>query len=389
MSRCDNLLCHATPVTCHGVGRSPCHDSGEGQKTMDSRNGVAEAPSSARIANLDSLREHLQWAIELEHFTLPPYLCALYSIDSVRNPEASVVVASVLVEEMLHMTLAANLLNAVGGRPRLDTPQMLPAYPRCLPHGDCSFEVPLLSFGPEALEVFLKIEKPAVPGVLPESDRYETIGQFYDAIRGGLCALCADRDERHVFCGDATRQISDAPFPGGGRIIAVNGLATALTALDEIVEQGEGAKHVEVWDGDYDDMHPDREQVAHYYRFQELKLGRRYRCGDTPQSGPTGDTISIDWDGVRPMRRTPRTSDHAPGSAIRRAQEQFNESYCAILRLLDRAFNGNLQALGKAIRSMNRLKVQAQALMEMPTEDGITTAGPTFEYVPASSHLPQ
>jgi hypothetical protein len=38
---------------------------------------------------------------------------------------------------------------------------------------------------------------------------------------------------------------------------------------------------------------------------------------------------------------------------------------------------------------MNRLKVQAQALMEMPTEDGITTAGPTFEYVPASSHLPQ
>ena len=97
----------------------------------------AEAPSFARIATLESLREHLQWAIELEHFTLPPYLCALYSLDAARNPEASEVVASVLVEEMLHMTLAANLLNAVGGRPRLDTPQMLPVYPRCLPHGDC------------------------------------------------------------------------------------------------------------------------------------------------------------------------------------------------------------------------------------------------------------
>ena len=33
---------------------------------------------------------------------------------------------------------------------------------------------------------------------------------------------------------------------------------------------------------------------------------------------------------------------------------------------------------------MYRLKVQAQALMEMPTEDGITTAGPTFEYVPSA-----
>src|SRR5262250_1804845 len=91
-----------------------------------------------RIATLDSLREHLQWAIELEHCTIPPYLCALYSVDAERNPEVCEVVASVVVEEMLHMTLAANLLNAVGGSPRLDSPRMLPGYPRCLPHGDCS-----------------------------------------------------------------------------------------------------------------------------------------------------------------------------------------------------------------------------------------------------------
>jgi hypothetical protein len=58
-----------------------------------------------RIATLESLHEHLQWAVELEHFTLPPYLCALYSLDAERNPEATEVVASVFVEEMLHMTL--------------------------------------------------------------------------------------------------------------------------------------------------------------------------------------------------------------------------------------------------------------------------------------------
>ena len=72
-------------------------------------------PSFGPIATLESLREPLQWAIELEHFTLPPYLCALCSLEPDRNPEASEVVSSVLVEEMLHMTLAANLLNAVGG----------------------------------------------------------------------------------------------------------------------------------------------------------------------------------------------------------------------------------------------------------------------------------
>ena len=56
-----------------------------------------------RIATLESLLEHLQWAIELEHFTLPPYLCALYSLNAERNPEGIEVVASVFVEEMLHM----------------------------------------------------------------------------------------------------------------------------------------------------------------------------------------------------------------------------------------------------------------------------------------------
>src|SRR3954467_5497791 len=80
---------------------------------------------SAPIETLDSLREHLQWAIELEHATLPPYLCALYSLDRDRNPDAAEVVGSVLIEEMLHLTLAANILNAVGGRPKIDTPRLL------------------------------------------------------------------------------------------------------------------------------------------------------------------------------------------------------------------------------------------------------------------------
>lgn len=47
---------------------------------------TAVAPSTARIETLESLREHLQWAIELEHATLPSYLCALYSLDPSRNP---------------------------------------------------------------------------------------------------------------------------------------------------------------------------------------------------------------------------------------------------------------------------------------------------------------
>jgi len=37
--------------------------------------------------------------------------------------------------------------------------------------------------------------------------------------------------------------------------------------------------------------------------------------------------------------------------------------------------------LGSSIGAMYTLKAQAQALMQLPTEDGFATAGPTFEYV--------
>jgi hypothetical protein len=339
------------------------------------------APSLGRITTLQSLQEHLQWAIELEHFTLPPYLCALYSLNADRNPEAAELVASVLVEEMLHMTLAANLLNAVGGHPRLDTPQMLPAYPCSLPYSDGSFAVSLVRFSPEALETCLKIERPAPPGSPSEGDQYESIGQFYAAIKSGLRELCVQFGETNVFCGDPARQVSNAPvYSGGGRIITVDSLDTALAALDEIVDQGEGAG-LEVWDGDFGVFHPEREQVAHYFRFQELKLGRRYRRGDTTQSGPTGEAISVDWDGVQPMRSNPRTRDDAPGSQIRTAQEAFNRAYCAILRQLEQVFNGSPELLVVTVGAMYGLKEQAQALMRIPTEDGLAMAGPTFEYV--------
>ena len=128
-------------------------------------------------------------------------------------------------------------------------------------------------------------------------------------------------------------------------------------------------------------FHPEREEVGHYYRLQQLKVGRRYRRGDTLHSGPTGDAISIDWGGVRPMRRNPRATDHAPGCPIRVAQEEFNHAYRGVLHLLEQTFNGSPSAIAGAIGAMYGLKAQAEVLMQMPTHDGLAVAGPTFEYV--------
>jgi hypothetical protein len=344
-----------------------------------------ESVTSHSISSLEDLRQHLQWAIELEHSTIPPYLCALYSVDPERNPDAHALLAGVLVEEMLHLALAANVLNAVGGRPLLDHPAMLPRYPRTLPHCDGSITLDLAPFDAAALDGFLRVEKPADPIAPAQFDSYETIGQFYTALEGGLLNLCSRLGERGVFVGDPQHQVTDVHFRySAGAPVKVDSLSTALQALAEIIDQGEGVGRGLVWDGDKDVFHPGHSEVAHYYRFQELKAGRRYQCGDTPQTGPTGERAVLDFAAVVPMQRNPRLVDHAEGSPIRAAQDSFNNSYCSMLALLDQAFNGSPSRLDQAIGLMYELKAKAEALMKMPDGTG-HMAGPSFDYVPPQS----
>jgi hypothetical protein len=334
------------------------------------------------ITTVESLRRHLQWAIELEHATLPPYLCALYSIEKGSSPEAVEVVQSVFLEEMLHLMLDANILNAIGGSPQIDTPSILPVFPAYLPHSDRAFQVPLQKFSPEAIETFLLIERPAEHSGQPEDDEFETIGQFYEAIELALTRLSEELGEEELFCGDPARQVTDEfRYDGSGRIIAVRDLASALATLEEIVEQGEGLQHQEVWDGDREMFHPERAEVAHYFRFQEIKSGRRFAPGDTPQSGPTGEPLEVDWSAVHNMRPNPRSADYPEGSEIRAQLDAFNHAYCGVLRLLDEAFNGHPDRLDDAVGAMYGMKARAVELMKLPSGDGETTVGPSFEYV--------
>ena len=336
------------------------------------------------IKTIESLRQHLQWAIEIEHATIPPYLTALYSLKAGHNQIVHEVIESIFMEEMLHMTLAANVLNAIGGKPVLDKPDFIAQYPSYLPHSNEAFLVHLGKFSPDALEVFLKIEKPEPHGALPEDDNYHTIGQFYVAIEEALKQLCDELGEDKVFSGNPKRQIrSDKTYYGGsGEIIAVTDLQSALEALEEIIEQGEGIKVEQVWDGDKNMFHPEQDEVAHYFRYMEIKHGRQYKRGDTPESGPTGDTFEVDWDAIYPMRPNPRLGDFPEDSEAHQKMELFCITYSSILRMLHHAFNGQPEFLSLATGSMYELKHQAIELMQMPTGDGETTIGTPFQYIP-------
>lgn len=348
-----------------------------------------------RIESVEELRRHLHAALQLEHATIPPYLTALYSIHPGTNSEAFHIIRAVAVEEMLHMTLAGNLLNAVGGEPDFTYEGFSPTYPAFLPDGETDFQVDLRPFSKAAVETFLKIERPAAtaeggrkvrrprnPGSIRAArvhdegeEHFYSIGEFYAAIADGLDRLHAKMGDA-LFCGERKRQVTQAYYySGGGEIVEVHDLASAKAAIRLISEQGEGVGGAIF---DYEN------EIAHYYRFQQLVLGRYYRPGDRPDH-PSGGPVAVDWDAVFPTPVNPRVADYPAGSDLRAAAEDFNARYAEYLRLLTQAFNGEPEKLIDAVGSMFRFKEWTYQLMRQPLGDG-AHAAPTFE-IPGSGPM--
>ena len=348
--------------------------------------------SLTRITTVDELHRHLHAAMQLEHATIPPYLTALYSIHPTTNGDAYRVIRAVVVEEMLHLTLAANLMNAVGGKADLTTADFVPAYPAYLPDGETDFQVDLQGFSKAAIETFLKIERPAHAGaegtprtvrrkkrpagslrasrVADDSEEhFYSIGEFYADIAHGLAALQETLGARKLFCGDPARQVTpEYYYSGGGRIIPVTDLASAQAAIRLISEQGEG-----IGGGIFDY----ESEISHYYRFEQLLLGRYYMPGDAP-GHPSGDRVDVDWTAAYPVKTNARLADFPKGSELLAAAAGFNACYRDFLGMLTRAFDGQPDLLIPAVGEMFRIKELALRLMRNPL-DGTVNAAPTFE----------
>ncbi len=339
----------------------------------------AALKSARRFMSLETLREHLQTAIEIEHATIPTYLCALYSIKDGTNTFATHSIQGVVMEEMLHMLLACNLLNAIGGRPSIDHPKFIPEYPTYLPHSADLFLVPLQKFGQDAIQVFLDIEKPANRPSPPQPDHWDTIGQFYLSIKLALIHL--DRTTPGgIFNGDPARQVqSHHYYGGGGKLVAVHCLQDAILAIDEIVGQGEGVNGT-IIDSDSVLFGEDVE-YAHYFRFNEIMCERRYRPTDKANEPPTGPAVEVAWDAAWNMQPNPKMANYSPGSELQEKTLAFNRTYMTLLHSIHDAVNGNPEELMKAVPLMYDLKYKALELMVTPWKDGMT-AGPSFEYVP-------
>ena len=119
-------------------------------------------------------------------------------------------------------------------------------------------------------------------------------------------------------------------YSGGGEIIPVIDLESAHQAIELISEQGEGFGG-RIYDAEH--------ELAHYYRFEQLVLGRYYQDGDLPGQ-PSGPELTVDWDAAFPSKTDAAMADYPRDSELFAAAEQFNRSYADFLELLTRAYNG-------------------------------------------------
>ncbi|MFV2176041.1 ferritin-like protein [Actinomadura sp. LOL_016] len=323
--------------------------------------------------SVPELRTYLQAALEVEHLTIPVYMTGLYTIRSGTNRPAHFAIRSVVLEEMLHMTLAANLLNAVGGHPDAAHPEFVAEYPARLPFSSGTIPaIGLQHFSPDALRTFLRIERPG--SLLPDPDDasgWTSIRQFYDAIRRGLVALVEEHGPAEVFTGPAGNQVGPEDFyNSGGEAFAVTGLPSALKAIEVISDQGEGSDET-IFTSD-DRIFGEQRQIAHYFRFNEIYTGREYGPHDLPSTPPSGPLLDVTWDDAHPIRGDSKVADYrefAGTSAVYREAVEFNACYARLLGYLHSAFNGHPRHMALAVPTMLELRDRAHRMYRNPHPD--------------------
>ena len=317
------------------------------------------------LTSVKDLKTHLQWAIQVELTTIPTYLYAMYSIRDQASESANVF-RSVVVEEMLHVALASNLLVAVGGRPKFYHEDIVPKYPGPVPHHREGFTVNLERASVDYVrDTCLAIEFPEEPGAPPEDDNFDTIGQFYLALENCFRTLCGQPNHKVFADNDTRRQLTEGYIPeisDTGELTPVTDLDSAMSAMQTIIEQGEGIRR-----SHYDDA--SKRELAHYFKFERIAEG----------VAPLGD--------VWPVAKNPKTAEYS--ESLRDLSNLFNGCYCYMLLALedifiltDAAEKHRLVFRGLYSIMSSVMPQLARMMMMQPIADGADEhAGPTFEYI--------
>ncbi|WP_261989562.1 ferritin-like domain-containing protein [Streptomyces sp. uw30] len=334
----------------------------------------------AEDRGVDWLKESLQQAVMLELATLPPYLCALWSIED-QSSDAAAAVRRIVFDEMSHLGLAGNLLTTIEGAPRLAGEKTVPKYPGPLPGGvRPGLTVFLSGLTKQSLDLFSRIEEPDDP--VAKTETHTSIGAFYTAI------LEVFRSHPELITGTRQLRRPMTHHGEGNSVVALTSLADVEKAIGVIKEQGEGTAVSP------ENPHPGEEdELAHFYVFRELFHGRKLiRTSQDPDHWEfAGDEIPMPP--ALPMGTVPaggwEAGGLAPDPETKELLDAGNRAYSDMLRFLEQAWQADLPAtanslLTKAIGQMFSLAEPAQALMQRDLPDGSgRTYGPEFRFINA------
>jgi hypothetical protein len=339
---------------------------------------VQQADEATPAERLALLKKTLQQAVLLEFATLPPYLCALWSIKDNLHPVAKSI-RNVVQEEMLHMALACNMLASLGGQPRIyDTGRDGLRYPSALPGGvHPELHIGLAGLSDDVLDDFMEIELPEKPMPIgPYDSKYRhahdhdgshatTIGALYDAILNEFLQLQPKMTPDRQVAGPLSWFIVDTP-------------EKVDSAIHWIKTQGEGAV----------EQAPSAtglKSLSHYYRFWEVRMRRKIEFD--AETGKYVFGAPLAFPDVWPMAPTPdggyRSADAS--QEVGDLLDGFDRTYSRAIHLLESAWGeGGQAAMWRAIELMFELEKYARPLMAIPLPGGGGNYGPCFRLVPYS-----
>lgn len=295
---------------------------------------------SSGISTLDELKDALQTAIQLEFSTLPPYMCAEWSINASLDPSGvAAMINAVAAQEMLHFGLACNMLSAIGGSPSIANEDFVPTYPCLGLPGGCQpgLLMDLLPLGLQALNIFMQIEFPEQDIIATDPD---SIGSFYDTIAEGFKKVKpAFSPFNQVAIAGIQTSLTLDPLTG---ILSVD---DAVKAINEIKDQGEGTSKSPYEGG------PDRTFLSHYYTFGQIYFGRKLIAVDDGYQY-TGEQVVM-----------PESYSFQVSSEQADQQASFVDTFSTLLTQLEGCWTtgGNIQT---AIKTMKSLKPIGQALIQ-------------------------
>lgn len=346
-----------------------------------------------------TLGELLQSALQLEFATIPTYLSAAFSLAS-SNRKISDLILRAAVEEMLHMTAVANLMNAIGIAP--DIIAAVPNYPHHLTVLDPPLKLDLRSFSFDLVEnLFMQIEAPEdpidFPSVTAAADLPRTIGQFYagiiDIIETDKIPGLFDNAVRDAYKQREARprfkQMAYLNNNDNGRYLLkpeidfrITDKVTAVRHLSWVVDQGEGSAPL--------DPLTSEGLPGHYYRFESIIKSRFLVKDENAQPlgySFSGGDLPFDPAGVHEFRTNAKTADYGAVPAVQESMQGFNESYSSMINSLHQAFNcpaedqqeQAMAAYIDALASMRNMPNQATSIIRNAKDNNVI-AGVPFEF---------